>query len=164
MSGLLRGCCEHGNVHLGLQNEGNSLRSWINIRFLRRTPLHANSQLLTSATSSLSTHNPIYYRIMNSKHSVSSPNTTQFLLYTVCRYNERLLHCTSCCVLSVPSEAVTLWQYTVLLCKWTGEIWGSYEEYRLVTYDVTAVWYYAAGSCLCTIITEYLSAITLHSL
>jgi len=39
------GCCEHGNVHLGLQNEGNSLMSWRNISYLRRTP-HPRRQSL----------------------------------------------------------------------------------------------------------------------
>jgi hypothetical protein len=69
---------------------------------LRRTPLHAFSRFLTATPSSLSTHNQMYYRIMNSYHSISSTNTTQcslyFPLYTVCRYSERLLHCTFCSV------------------------------------------------------------------
>ena len=46
------------------------------------------------------------------------------------------------------------------LCEWTGDIWGSYEEYSLVRCDVTAVWHCAAGGCLCTIVPEYSSAIT----
>ena len=46
------------------------------------------------------------------------------------------------------------------LREWTGDIWGSYEEYRLVRCDVTAVWHCAAGGCLCTNAPEYSSAIT----
>jgi len=96
------GCCEHGNEHLCFQNEGNFLMNWRNISFPKRTPLHAVSQLLTAATSSVSTHNQMYYRTMNSNHSVSSTNSTQCPLhcplYTVCRYSERLLHCTFCSV------------------------------------------------------------------
>ena len=75
---------------------------------LRSTPLHTVSQLLTAATSSLSTHNQLYYRITNSNHSVSSTNTTQcplyFTLYTVCLYSERLLNCTVCSVSSISSS------------------------------------------------------------
>jgi len=56
-----------------------------NISFLRRTPLHAVSQLLTAATSSLSTLNLLYYCIMKSKHSASRNKNTQCPLYSVCR-------------------------------------------------------------------------------
>jgi hypothetical protein len=45
------------------------------LNVLRRNVLHAASQLLTAATSSLSTHNQMYYCIMNSYHSLSSTNT-----------------------------------------------------------------------------------------
>ena len=171
-------CCEHGNEQLGSQNEGNSFTSWRNISSLRSTPHNTVSQLLTAqqavyphsaphsqsvahcTTSSLSTHNQLYYRITNSNHSVSSTNTTQcplyFPLYTVCLYSERLLNCTFCSVFCQFQQQ----QETVLLCKLTGEIWGYHEEYRLVRCDVTAVWHCAAGGCLCRIVLEYPSAIT----
>jgi len=42
------GCCEQRNEQLGLQNEGNFLTNWRNISLLRRTPLHAVSQLPTA--------------------------------------------------------------------------------------------------------------------
>jgi len=42
------GCCEHGNEQLGLQNGGNFLTIWRNISLLRRTLLHAVSQLPTA--------------------------------------------------------------------------------------------------------------------
>jgi hypothetical protein len=47
----------------------------------------------------------------------------------------------------------------VLLCKLTGEIRCSYDEYRLVRSDVTAVCHCAAGGCFCTIVPEYLYSI-----
>ena len=58
------------------KNEGNFLKGCRSINISRSTLLHAVSQLLTAATSSLSTHNQMYYRIMN-----SSTNSTQCPLY-----------------------------------------------------------------------------------
>ena len=73
--------------------------SWGNIRF---KDFSARSQLLTSATRSLSTQNQMYYRITNRYFSTSSTNSTQCPLYcplyAVFRYSERLLHCTFCSV------------------------------------------------------------------
>jgi hypothetical protein len=63
------------------------------------------------------------------------------------------------CVLSVPSAALTLWQWTVLLCKWTAEIWVSYDEYRPVRCDVTILSLCAAGGCVYRFIPDYSSTI-----
>ena len=100
------GCREHGNEQLGSQNEGNFLMSWRNVSSLRSTPLHTVSQLLTAATSSLSTHNQLYYRTMNSNHSVSSTNTTQCPLY----------FCTLHCTLSV-CTVKGCWTVHFVLCS-----------------------------------------------
>jgi len=124
------GCCEHGNGQLG-----NYLTSCRNIILLRRTPLHAVSQLLTA-------------------QQAAYPHTTQCItvLWTATIQSVaptlHSVHCTFHCTVSVGTV------------KGCCTVHCVYEEYRLVRCDVTAVWHCAAGGCLCTAVPEYPSAIT----
>jgi len=155
------GCCEHSNEQLGLKNEWNFSTSERNISFLRKITLHVISQLLTAATISLSTHSQLYYRIMNSNHSIISTNTTQCPPYTLCRYSERLLHCSFCSVFCQFHQKKLHCDSKQCCCvSELAKIGGAYEEYRLVRamsqlYDTVLL-----VAAFCTIVTEYSTAIT----
>ena len=87
------GCCEHGNEQLELQNEGNLFMNWRNISFLRRTLLHAVSCLLQQQAAYL--HPAKCITVLWTATIQSTARSVHCTAHcTLCRYSERLLHCT----------------------------------------------------------------------
>jgi len=120
------GLLGRGSRILSFKCVGNFVASWRNISCLRALP-HAVSQLLTTAANSLSTHNQLYYRIMNSNHFTKFGNYT----YVQFHFMSRLLHFSS-----IDVKPFILRRWRIVCAAWRTVCSG----FRGVSVQQVALW------------------------